>query len=267
MSNKENVMSSSPPPVAFSAGTAGIAIITIQRPEKLNALNLTVKRLIEEHVRRLTADDTVRVIVLTGGPEVFVAGTDIAEMRDITPTQHLLDRTDGVFVALRECPKIIIAAVEGYALGGGCELALACDLIIASETATFGQPEIRVGIMPGAGGSQLLLRTIGKYRTMLLALTGEQITASDALGMGMISEVAPKGGTLERALARAEAICKMPPLAVRSVKQAIQIGQETPLSAALAAERNLFRLLFDTADQKEGMQAFMDKRRPVYRGA
>ena len=244
-----------------------ILTITLNRPEKLNALNLEVKRLIESHVRRLSADDSVGVIILTGGPKVFVAGTDVAEMRDLTPTQHLLEMTDGVFLALRECPKILIAAVEGYALGGGCELALACDLIIAAETAKFGQPEIRVGVMPGAGGSQLLLRTIGKYRTMLLALTGEQIAAAEALSMGMVSEVAPEGETLARALARAKTISKMPPLAVRSIKQAIQIGQETPLSASLAAERNLFRLLFDTADQTEGMQAFIDKRPPVYRGA
>jgi enoyl-CoA hydratase len=254
-------------PVVCKTGPDGIAVITIQRPEKLNALNLEVKRLIEDSVRRLSADDKVRVIVLTGSAKVFVAGTDIAEMQDLTPTRHLSEKTDGVFVALRECPKILIAAVEGYCLGGGCELALACDLIIAGEGARFGQPEIRVGIMPGAGGSQLLLRTIGKYRTMLLALTGEQISAAEALTCGMISEVAAEGEALDRALKRAATIVKMPPIAVRSIKQAIQIGQEAPLTASLAAERNLFRLLFDTADQKEGMQAFIEKRPPVYRGA
>jgi enoyl-CoA hydratase/carnithine racemase len=208
----------------------------------------------------------VRVVILTGGPEVFVAGTDIVEMLDMTPTQHVADRTDGVFQALRECPKVLIAAIEGYALGGGCELALACDIIVASETASFGQPEIRVGIMPGAGGSQLLLRTIGKYRTMLLALTGERIGAEEALSLGMVSEVVPAGKAGERAAQRARIISGMPPLAVRSLKEAIRFGQEAPLSAALAAERNLFRLLFDTHDQKEGMQAFLDKRRPVYEG-
>jgi enoyl-CoA hydratase len=244
----------------------GVATLTINRPEKLNALNLEVKRLIEAHLLRLSADPAVRVIILTGGPTVFVAGTDIAEMRDLTPTQHLVEKTDGVFVALRDCRKILIAAVEGFALGGGCELALACDIIIAGETAKFGQPEIRVGIMPGAGGSQLLLRTIGKYRTMLLALTGEQIAASEALAMGMISEVAPHGQAIERAQARAKTIARMPPIAVASIKEAIRLGQEAPLQTALAAERNLFRLLFDTQDQTEGMQAFLDKRAPVYRG-
>jgi len=258
---------SAPLPVVCENGENGVAVITIQRPEKLNALNLEVKRLIEDHVRRLSADDSVGVIVLTGGPKVFVAGTDIAEMHGLTPTQHLLEKTDGVFLALRECRKILIAAVEGFALGGGCELALACDLIIAGETAKFGQPEIRVGIMPGAGGTQLLLRTIGRYRTMLLALTGDHIAAPEALSMGMVSEVVPEGEALARALARAKTISRMPPLAVRSIKEALRVGQESPLSAALAAERNLFLMLFDTADQKEGMQAFMDKRPPTYRGA
>ena len=254
------------PSVACETDNNGVAVITIQRPEKLNALNLEVKRLIEGHIRRLSADDSVGVIVLTGGPKVFVAGTDIAEMHDLSPTQHILEKTDGVFLALRECRKILIAAVEGYALGGGCELALACDLIIAGQGAKFGQPEIRVGIMPGAGGSQLLLRTIGRYRTMLLALTGEQITAPEALNMGMVSEVVPEGEALDRALSRAKTISKMPPLAVRSIKESLRIGQESPLSVSLAAERNLFLMLFDTADQKEGMAAFMEKRSPSYKG-
>lgn len=254
-------------PVKCEAAGDGIAVVTIQRPEKLNALNLEVKRLIEGHIRRLSADPAVRVIILTGGDKVFVAGTDVAEMRDLTPTVHLTEKTDGVFVALRECPKILIAAVEGYALGGGCELALACDLIIAGASAKFGQPEIRVGIMPGAGGTQLLLRTIGKYRTMLLALTGEQIPAEEALAMGMVSEVAPEGEANAKALARAKAICKAPPLSVASIKEAVRLGQEQSLSAGLASERNLFRLLFDTADQTEGMQAFVEKRPPVYKGA
>jgi enoyl-CoA hydratase len=255
-----------PLPVSCEIRESGIALITVQRPDKLNALNLEVKRLIEDHVRRLSDDASISVIVLTGGDTVFVAGTDIAEMLDMTPDQHVAEKTDGVFRALRECPKILIAAVEGYALGGGCELALACDVIIAGDTAKFGQPEIRVGIMPGAGGSQLLLRTIGKYRTMLLALTGEQIPAPEALGLGMVSEVAPAGEVVQRALERARTISRMPPIAVRSVKAAIRIGQDEPLSASLDAERDLFVRLFDTADQKEGMQAFLEKRRPAYRG-
>lgn len=252
--------------VSAAVSGEGVATITISRPEKLNALNLAVKRSLEDLIRRFSTDDSVRVVVLTGGPEVFVAGTDISEMSGMTPDRHVEENTDGVFRALRACPKILIAAVEGYALGGGCELALACDIIVAGETASFGQPEIRVGIMPGAGGSQLLLRTIGKYRTMLLALTGERIGAAEAFALGMVSEVAPPGQALARATERATTIAGMPPLAVHSIKEAIRCGEDAPLSAALESERHLFRMLFATDDQKEGMRAFLEKRRPVYKG-
>ncbi|HTI66337.1 MAG TPA: enoyl-CoA hydratase-related protein [Caulobacteraceae bacterium] len=254
-------------PVLCDWPAPGVGRIVIDRPDRLNALNLEVKRLIERFVVDLAQDPAVSVIVLSGSPTVFVAGTDIAEMRDMTPTQHAEWVTDGVFTALRACPKPVIAAVEGYALGGGCELALACDIIVAGEGARFGQPEIRVGIMPGAGGTQLLLRTIGKYRTMKLALTGEQVPAAEALAMGMVSEVVEAGRAMDRALELANTICGMPPLAVRGVKEAVRLGQDMPLTAALAMERKIFQLLFDTADQAEGMQAFLDKRRPDYKGA
>ena len=244
----------------------GIGLITIDRPDRLNALNLEVKRSIEHHVRALAADPAIAVLILTGSPTVFVAGTDLAEMRDMTPMQHTVHATDGVFLALRACPKPVIAAVEGYALGGGCELALACDMIVAGAGARFGQPEIKVGIMPGAGGTQLLLRTVGKYRAMKMVLTGEHIPAAEALAMGLLSEVVAAGEARSRALALAGGICAMPPLAVRAIKQAIQAGQDMPLSAALAMERTLFQLLFDTDDQVEGMQAFVEKRRPVFHG-
>ena len=160
----------------------------------------------------------------------------------------------------------MIAAVEGYALGGGCELALCCDLIVAGETAKFGQPEIRVGIMPGAGGSQRLLRAIGKYRAMKLMLTGEQVAAPEALIMGMLSEVVPDGTALARANALAKTILTMPPLAVRAIKEVVQLGQDAPLETALLVERKAFMMLFDSADQKEGMKAFLEKRKPVYQG-
>lgn len=254
------------PPVITERDGNGTAVITINRPERRNALNLEVKGLIADAVDALTTDETVNVIVLTGAGGCFVAGTDLVEMATMTPQTHVASQTDRVFNVLRHCPKILIAAVEGYALGGGCELALCCDLIIAGEDAAFGQPEIRVGIMPGAGGSQRLLRAIGKYRAMKLMLTGEQVRAPDAFAMGMISEVAPKGAALERALALAKTVLAMPPLAVRAIKEVVTLGQDAPLETALSLERKAFMMLFDSADQKEGMRAFLEKRKPVYKG-
>lgn len=245
----------------------GTATIQLCRLEKLNALNLAIKREIEACLTRAGDDPSVMSVILTGGNDVFVAGTDIAEMRDMSATQHLAEKSDGVFVALRECDKITIAAVEGYALGGGCELALGCDMIVAGRSAQFGQPEIRVGIMPGAGGTQFLLRAVGKYRAMHMALTGERIPAEKAEAMGLVSELVEPGQALDRARQLGRAIAQMPPIAVRSIKEAIKMGQEMTLGPAVAAERNLFRLLFETRDQKEGMDAFLAKRRPRYTGS
>jgi len=244
----------------------GIAVLAIERPERRNALNLEVKGRIADEVEALAEDDSVQVIVLTGSGGYFVAGTDLAEMVDMTPDDHTRLKTERVFNALRQCPKPVIAAVEGYALGGGCELALCCDLIVAGASARLGQPEIRVGIMPGAGGTQKLLRIIGPYRAMKLILTGEPVAAPEALRMGLVSEVVPDGSALERALALAQTILSMPPLAVRAVKEVIKAGQNLPLDGALALERKAFQLLFDTEDQKEGMRAFLEKRKPAFRG-
>lgn len=253
-------------PVTVVRPEAGLAVVTIDRPERRNALNLEVKGLVADAVDMLAADDSIRVIVLTGAGGCFVAGSDVAEMATMSPLSHVELHADRVFNALRHCPKILIAAVEGYALGGGCELALCCDLIVAGETAKFGQPEIRVGIMPGAGGSQRLLRAIGKYRVMKLILTGEQVAAPEALTMGMLSEVVPDGTALERANALAKTILAMPPLAVRAIKEVVQLGQDAPLETALSVERKAFMMLFDSADQKEGMKAFLEKRKPIFQG-
>jgi enoyl-CoA hydratase len=245
----------------------GIAVLTINRPERRNALNLDVKRRLADIVEELEADPAVCVVILTGAQGVFVAGTDIAEMAAMTPTEHSLRETDRMFTVLRRFPKTLIAAVEGYALGGGCELALACDMIVAGGKAKFGQPEIRVGIMPGAGGTQRLLRTVGRYRAMKLILTGEPVTADEALSMGMLSEVVPDGTALDRALELAETILKMPPLAVLAIKEVMRLGQDVPMETALALERKAFQLLFDTEDQKEGMRAFLEKRNALYSGS
>ena len=245
-------------------GAAGLVVI--DRPERRNALNLQVKQEIVEQVQALAQDAEVAAIVLTGAGNCFVAGTDIAEMAGMRPTDHLRLDTDRVFHVVRQCPKPVIAAVEGFALGGGCELALACDLIVAADDAQFGQPEIRVGIMPGAGGTQRLLRTVGRYKALLWSLTGQMVPARDAFAAHLVSELVPKGQALERAVALAGQIAAMPPLAVQAIREAMRLGADVPLDTALALERRLFERLFDSEDQKEGMQAFLEKRKPVYRG-
>jgi enoyl-CoA hydratase len=252
--------------VLCSRDADGVAVLTIDRPERRNALDLKVKGRIAAEVTALVADDAVRVIVLTGSGGCFVAGTDIAEMATMSSSQHVALATDQVFSVLRRCPKPLIAALEGYALGGGCELALTCDMIIAGRSTKLGQPEIRVGIMPGAGGTQRLLRTVGKYRAMKMILTGQPVTAPDALSMGLLSEMVEDGQALPRAIELARTIAGMPPLAVRAIKEVVQLGQDVPLETALSLERKAFVMLFDSADQKEGMKAFLEKRRPKFSG-
>jgi enoyl-CoA hydratase len=243
-----------------------IGTIILDRPERRNALSIAIKRDIEAAIDRLSADDSVRIILITGAGEYFVAGTDIAEMVDMTPADHLALRSDGMFKALRRCEKIMIAAVEGYALGGGCELALCCDLIIVGETAQFGQPEIRVGIMPGAGGTQGFVRAMGRHRAMKLLLTGEPLTARDAFAMGIVSDVVPAGSARQEAVKLANKILAMPPLGVAGIRSLVRQGPDMPIDTALELERKTFVLLFDSADQKEGMRAFLEKRKPVYSG-
>lgn len=254
-------------PVTWKVEDNGVAVVALNRPERLNALNLEVKRMIEMAIEELDADPEVRVIVITGENDVFVAGTDIAEMRDMTPTQHVREQTDRVFHVLRNCKKILIAAVEKFALGGGFELALACDLIFASENARFALPEIKVGIMPGGGGTQVLLRTIGKYRAMKMMLSGEMLTAAEVFTMGLISEVVKPGEALSRACEFGALVTTRPPLSVAAIKDVVSHGQNMPLTASLAFERRAFVGLFDSADQVEGMQAFLEKRQPEYKGS
>jgi enoyl-CoA hydratase/carnithine racemase len=223
-----------------------------------------VKNLIADAVIELDANPGIHAIIITGAGGYFVAGTDIAEMADMTPLQHSLQATGRVFEVLRGCGKPLIAAVEGYALGGGCELALSCDIIIAGRSARFGQPEINVGIMPGAGGTQRLLRTIGKYQTALLTMTGDAITAEAAFSSGLVSQLCDDDQALETALAVGKKIVGKPPLAIKAIKEMLSLGQDAPLHTMLSLERKTFTLLFGTHDQKEGMTAFLEKRKPVY---
>jgi enoyl-CoA hydratase len=240
--------------------------VTINRPERRNALNIEVKSRVADAMDQLAADDDARVVVITGAGGSFVAGSDVQEMRTMSPITHSLEVTDRMFTSIRKCGKTTIAAVEGYALGGGCELAMNCDMIVAGTGATFGQPEVRLGVMPGAGGTQFLVRALGKYRAMRLLLTGDTLTASEAYSLGLASELTEQGAALERSIQLAAQIAAMPALAVQSLKEAVAAGADLPLEAALLLERKTFQVLFDSYDQSEGMAAFLEKRPPRFEG-
>jgi enoyl-CoA hydratase/carnithine racemase len=246
--------------------TPQIAVLTLHRPEARNALNAEVRQLLASHFAALGEDEETRCIILTGGEKVFAAGADIRDMVERSPVDMLTRRGERLWAPIAGCPKPVIAAVNGYAFGGGCELAMHADIIIAGEGASFGQPEVRVGIMPGAGGTQRLVRAVGKFRAMKMLLTGEPVPAREALAMGLVSEVVPDAETLERALAVANTIAMMPPLAVMQIKEAVLAGEDSSLEAGLLLERKAFQLLFASHDQKEGMRAFLEKRKPEFEG-
>ena len=243
-----------------------VALVRLNRPDVNNALNLAVRQQLAEHFRSLGADPATRCIVLTGGDKVFAAGADIRDMVERGAVEMMLRNIHLLWEAIASCPKPVIAAVNGYAWGGGCELAMHADIIIAGESSTFCQPEVKVGIMPGAGGTQRLTRAVGKFQAMKMILTGQPVSARDALAMGLCSEVVPDADVQEAALKMATLVASMPPVAVAQIKEVLQAGEDIPLSAALMLERKAFQLLFDTKDQKEGMNAFLEKRKPVYEG-
>ena len=244
----------------------GVALLEISRPEARNALNLALREQLAQTFNDLSNLSTVRVIVLTGGEKVFAAGADIKNFTTATTSEMYLRHTEYYWQSITDCPKPIIAAVNGYALGGGCELAMHADIIIAGENAQFGQPEVKLGLMPGAGGTQRLLRAIGKYQTMLWVLTGKIVKANEAHTMGLVSEVVKDEDTISHALKIAETIASFSPIAVQQIKEVIQLGQDLPLAGALALERKAFQILFDTQDQKEGVNAFFEKRTAQYKG-
>ena len=254
------------PEVLLERPEDGIAVVRLNRPEQLNALNDAVRALLREHFAALSADSSVRAIILTGDGKNFAAGADLKEMADRTTVDWLLRRSHLMYRAIQGCPQPIIAAINGYALGGGCELAMNADIIVAGESAQLGQPEIRVGIMPGAGGTQRLTRAVGKYQAMKICLLGKPITAKEALTLGLVSEVVPDAEVFDTAMKMAKTILGMPPLAVQMTKEVLNAGQEASLETALMLERHAFQMLFSTEDQKEGMRAFIEKRRPSYKG-
>ncbi len=243
-----------------------IATAIINRPEKLNALNWDLVTELADELEKLDRDDAIGCIVLTGaGDRAFAAGADIAEMSDAS-TMRMATGPFESWDRIRRIHKPIIAAVGGFALGGGNELAMHADIIIASEKAKFGQPEILLGIMPGAGGTQRLAHTVGKYKAMEMCLTGDQFTAQDMLAAGLVNKVVPEGQHLEEAKDMARKIASRGPLAARMTKEAILMAFETPLQVGLLYEKRLFAMLFSTEDQKEGMRAFMEKRKAEFKG-
>ena len=240
-----------------------VALVRINRPDARNALNKDVRTLINRYYSELSDDTETRAIVLAGSDKFFIAGGDIREMNSRPTVAHaiLADRTTN----LMTCKKPVIAAVNGYALGGGCEYAMQCDIVIASDGATFGQPEVKLGLVPGAGGTQRLPRVAGKHNAMYMLLTGRFVTAADALRMGLVSEVV-SGNCDARALEIAEEIAKLPPLTVMQIKDAVLTGADVPLSSALQIERKAHELMYGTQDMREGTNAFTEKRKPNFKG-
>jgi enoyl-CoA hydratase len=243
-----------------------IATVTLNRPKVLNALSPDLIRELNLALVELDADEAVRAVVLTGGPRVFAAGADIGDMADRTAVEQLRRDQTGRWAGIAAFGKPLIAAVNGYALGGGCELALMCDLIIAGDSARFGQPEINLGIIPGAGGTQRWPRTAGKYAAMEVMLSGSPVTAQRAHELGIVNKVVPAEMTEVLARRMARQLAEKAPLALRMAKEAVLKAFDSPLSEGLASERKSFYFLFSTEDQKEGMHAFLEKRKGVFKG-
>jgi enoyl-CoA hydratase len=244
-----------------------VALLRLNRPEARNALSPELRAELRSHCLTLAEQSAVRAIVITGNEKAFAAGADIRSMVEIGPGEMMQRGDDLNWAAIRHCPKPIIAAVNGYALGGGCELAMHADIILAGKGALFGQPEVRLGIMPGAGGTQRLARAVGRYRAMLMLLTGDPMTASEAYAAGLVSKVTRDEDTVSEAIAIAARIAAMPPLAVAEIKQVLHGGLDASLDTALQLERRAAYLLFDSADKREAMTAFLEKRKPVFSGA
>ncbi len=258
--------------VAFPAAGAGgpidgVALVSLDRPKVLNALDFRLIAELTDALEALDRDPACRAIVVTGvGDRAFAAGADIRELAVQTPATLLADDEFHRWERIKRVRTPLIAAVRGFALGGGCELAMLCDMLIAGEGAQFGQPEIKLGVMPGAGGTQRLTRAIGKAKAMEMVLTGRTMGAREAEAHGLVTRVVPDEETIPAALELASAIAAMPPLAVIAAKEAVNRAEELGLEAGLAFERRSFYLLFATDDQREGMVAFTEKRKPAWKG-
>ena len=238
----------------------------LNRPEVRNALNLSIRQRLAEVFRAFTDDADLRCVILTGDDKSFAAGADIADMSKVTAVEMYHRHTERLWGAISDCPVPVVAAINGYALGCGLELAMHCDITVVGRSAKLGQPEVRVGIMPGAGGTQRLVRAVGKFRAMRMCLTGEIIGAAEACDMGLVSALVDDDGVMTEAMAIAETIALMPPIAVAQIKEVILHGMDASLETALALERKALQLLFATQDKAEGMEAFLLKRKPVFTG-
>lgn len=243
-----------------------IAVVQLNRPQVLNALSAPLMTELVGAMEALDADREVRCIVLTGNERAFAAGADITEMAEASAIEMLRRNQFARWERLRRVRTPIIAAVSGFALGGGCELAMLCDMIVAAESARFGQPEILIGVIPGAGGTQRLTRAVGKALAMEMVLTGRQITAREAHAAGLVNRVVPNERCVEAAKELARAVASRPPVAVMLGKDAVLAAFDTTLDAGLEAERRNFFLLFATEDRNEGMRAFLEKRPPQWKG-
>jgi enoyl-CoA hydratase len=256
----------SAPVVITERPAEGVGLIRINRPEARNALNLEVRQLIGQYLTEMTDDESIRCIVLTGNDKAFAAGADIKEMANASTIDMLLRGTQKMWRTIYACPKPVIAAVSGFALGGGCELAMTCDIIIAGESAKFGQPEVKIGIIPGGGGTQRFPRTVGKYKAMRYVLTGDLFGAKEADAMGLVSEVVPDAEVEKRAVAMAAQIAELAPLAIQQTKESVIRGMDASLETGLTLETRTLQMLFASKDQKEGMAAFIEKRKPKFEG-
>jgi len=254
-------------PVLTHRPEDGVVLVRINRPEARNALNLATRKALAAAFEGVHDDPSVRAIVLTGNEQAFAAGADLKEFIDAGAIEMLRRRAERYWNTVARTPQPVIAAINGYALGGGLELAMCCDVIIAGESAKLGQPEVRVGIMPGAGGTQRLTRAVGKFHAMRLCLTGRPISATEAYQIGLVSQVVPDAEVVAAALEMARDLTRLPPLALMQIKEAILAGQDASLEAGLMLERKAFQLLFASADKREGMQAFFEKRQPDFKGA
>jgi enoyl-CoA hydratase len=245
------------------------AVVTLNRPKVMNALNRTLFTELDDAFTALAAESGVRAVILTGaGEKAFAAGADISELASLSATegQQLARRGQAVFRRIETCGKPVIAAINGFALGGGCELAMACTIRIASDRARMGQPEVKLGLVPGYGGTQRLPRLVGKGAAMKLLLTGDMVGAEEAFRIGLVDEVVPAEALLPRAETLARAIAQQAPLAVAGCIQAVEGGYDLPLDSALELEASLFGLACATEDKAEGTKAFLEKRPPVWRG-